>query len=34
MPYGVVDTTLDLGGYQLDATDGIKFKWKGREEDE
>ena len=34
MPYGVVDNYLDLGGYQLDATDGIKFKWKGRGGDE
>lgn len=34
MPYGVVDNTLDLGGYQLDATDGIKFKWKGREQED
>lgn len=33
MPYGVVDNTLDLGGYQLDATDGIKFTWKGREQE-
>lgn len=33
MPYGVVDNFLDLGGYQLDATDGIKFKWKGREQE-
>ena len=34
MPHGVVKHTLDLGGYRLDATDGIAFKWIGREEDE
>ena len=31
MPYGVVQNKLDVGGYQLDATDGIKFRWKGRD---
>jgi len=33
MPHGVVKETLDLGGYRLDATDGIAFKWIGREEE-
>lgn len=33
MPHGVVQHTLDIGGYRLDATDGIKFKWKGREQE-
>ena len=32
MPYGVVQNKLDVGGYQLDASDGIKFRWKGRSE--
>lgn len=34
MPYGVVDNYLDIGGYKLDATNGIAFKWKGREQNE
>ncbi|MBO4543246.1 MAG: hypothetical protein J5725_08720 [Bacteroidales bacterium] len=29
-PHQVVQNELDLGGYQLDATDGIAFRWKGR----
>ena len=31
VPHQVVQEVLDLGGYRLDCSDGVQFKWIGRE---